>query len=77
MISARLYLRLEIKKARQLLLSDLLLVAAWCGAVATASFDIIFYKKKVLRPDVDYTLSDFHAPPADFEYIQKVSRTVR
>ena len=74
MISARLYLRLGIKKARQLILSDLLLVAAWCGTVATASFDFIFYKRNVMHPDVNYTLSNFDAPPAEFEYILRVSR---
>ena len=68
-------MRLGIKKARQLLLSDLLLVAAWCGAVTTASFDMVFYKMNVLRPGIDYTLKNFHAPPADFEYLLKVSRT--
>jgi hypothetical protein len=77
MISARLYLRLGIHKARQLILSDLLLVAAWCAAVATASLDIVFYKKNVLRPDVNYTLSNFEASPADFEYTLRVSRTAR
>lgn len=77
LISARLNLRLRIRKARQLLLSDLLLVAAWCAAVVLASFDLVLYKNNVLRPDVDYTLSNLDVPPADFEYIQKVSHTVR
>lgn len=49
-----------------LLVSDLLMAAT------TASFDIVFYKMNALRPDVNYTLVNFEASPADFEYILRV-----
>jgi hypothetical protein len=72
MISARFYLRIKIHKARRLLLSDLLMGAAFCAALATASFDIIFFKKGALDPKIDYTLRNFEASVEDYEYVGKV-----
>jgi hypothetical protein len=46
--------------------------AAWCAALATASFDIVFYKRGALRPDIDYTLRDFDTTVENYEYVAKV-----
>ncbi|KAJ3524775.1 hypothetical protein NM208_g11921 [Fusarium decemcellulare] len=55
LIAARVYLRLVIQKQR-LLASDMLMVAAWCSALTTASFDIVLKNNGVLEADVNYTL---------------------
>jgi len=73
MIVARLYLRIQIHKARQLLLSDCLMVATWCAALVSASFEVLFYKHGALSPKIDYTLVNFDAPLETYEYVAKVS----
>jgi hypothetical protein len=66
-------LRVGIKEGRRLLLlSDLLMAVAWCSAVATASFDIVFYQKKALDPTINYTLTNFDASLEDFKYVLRV-----
>lgn len=72
MILARLYLRTKIHRNRRLLLSDMLMAAAWCAATTTASFDIIFRKRGALRSDIDYTLRDFDTSIENFEYVAKL-----
>ncbi|KAH3947658.1 hypothetical protein HBI56_237750 [Parastagonospora nodorum] len=72
MIVARLYLRIQIHKARRLLLSDCLMAASWCAALTTASFDIVFYKQGALSPKTDYTLINFDAPVETYEYVAKM-----
>jgi hypothetical protein len=72
MISARFFLRIKIHQSRRLLISDLLMGAAWCAALTTATFDIVFFKKRALDPKVDYTLTNYDASVADFEYVGRV-----
>jgi hypothetical protein len=72
MILARFYLRVKVHRNRRLLVSDLLMGAAWCAAFATASFDIVFYKRGALDPELDYTLRNFDTPIENYEYVAKV-----
>jgi hypothetical protein len=46
--------------------------AAWCAALATASFDIVIYKKRALDPKINYTLMNYDGSVADYEYVGKV-----
>ncbi|KAH8702978.1 hypothetical protein GQ44DRAFT_664387 [Phaeosphaeriaceae sp. PMI808] len=59
MILARLYLRLRINR-QKLFPSDMLICLAWCAAAMTASFDVVLFRMKVLRKDVDPFLSGYH-----------------
>ncbi|KAH7020252.1 hypothetical protein EDB80DRAFT_220113 [Ilyonectria destructans] len=70
-IAARIYLRLKIQR-RRLQASDLLMMAAWCAAVSTASFDVFFYVNGILRADINYTLVNYDADAETFEYILRV-----
>jgi hypothetical protein len=72
MILARFYLRIKIHKSQRLLMSDVLMGAAWCAALTTASFDILFYKRGALHPEIDYTLRNFDTPIENYEYVSKV-----
>jgi hypothetical protein len=72
MILARLYLRIKIHQNRRLLLSDMLMAAAWCTATTTASFDIIFRERGALRSNIDYTMKGFDTSVGNFEYVVKV-----
>ncbi|RKL00689.1 hypothetical protein BFJ68_g12689 [Fusarium oxysporum] len=69
-IGARIYLRLVIQKQR-LVAADWLRVAAWVSAFVTASFDIIYMKEDVLKPEINYTLVNWDVPP------EKLSRVLR
>ncbi|KAL6415645.1 hypothetical protein AUP68_02211 [Ilyonectria robusta] len=62
LIAARIYLRLKINR-KQFAPSDMLICLAWCCSVTMASFDIVFAKIDILRPDVDYALKGFSGPP--------------
>ncbi|KAF5004842.1 hypothetical protein FDECE_8686 [Fusarium decemcellulare] len=74
LIAARVYLRLVIQKQR-LLASDMLMVAAWCSALTTASFDIVLKNNGVLEADINYTLVNWvPKSPAQLEYMLKASR---
>ncbi|KAH7141530.1 hypothetical protein B0J13DRAFT_585862 [Dactylonectria estremocensis] len=70
-ISARVYLRLVIQRTK-LLPSDLLMISAWCSAFATASFDIVLEIEGVLRPEIDYSLTNYEAKQKNFEYVLKM-----
>ncbi|RYP08932.1 hypothetical protein DL764_001585 [Monosporascus ibericus] len=70
-IAARIYLRLKIQN-RSLLLSDLLMIAAWCAAFTTASFSIIFAVEGVLKPEIDYTLINYDADAETLEYVLRM-----
>jgi hypothetical protein len=72
MISARFFLRIKIHQSRRLLISDLLMGAAWCAALTTASFDVVFFRKGALDPKIDYTLTNYDASVGDFEYVGRV-----
>jgi hypothetical protein len=72
MIAARFWLRVKIHQARRLLVSDALMGAAWCAALATASFDIVFYKNGALHAETSYTLSNFAGSAEEYEYVAKV-----
>jgi hypothetical protein len=72
MILARLYLRIKIHQNRRLLLSDMLMAAAWCAATTTASFDIVFRERGALRSNIDYTMRGFNTSVENFEYVVKV-----
>ncbi|KAJ4052415.1 hypothetical protein NW761_003316 [Fusarium oxysporum] len=69
-IGARIYLRLVIQKQR-LVAADWLRVAAWISAFVAASFDIIYMKEDVLKPEINYTLVNWDVPP------EKLSRVLR
>lgn len=49
------------------------MAASWCAALASASFDVVFYKEGALSPDIDYTLVDFEAPLETYQYVARVS----
>ncbi|RYP66191.1 hypothetical protein DL771_007924 [Monosporascus sp. 5C6A] len=70
-IAARIHLRLKIQN-RSLLPSDLLMIAAWCAAFTTASFNIILTIKGVLKPDIDYTLMNYDADAETLEYVLRM-----
>ncbi|KAH6986441.1 hypothetical protein BKA56DRAFT_451523, partial [Ilyonectria sp. MPI-CAGE-AT-0026] len=61
LIAARIYLRLKINR-KQFAPSDVFICLAWCCSVTMASFDIVFAKIDILRPDVDYALKGFSGP---------------
>ena len=71
-IGARIYLRLVIQK-QKLVAADWLRVAAWISAFATASFDIIYIKEDVLRPEINYTLVNWDVPPEKLSRVLRVS----
>ncbi|KAM6510372.1 hypothetical protein FSOLCH5_010812 [Fusarium solani] len=73
-IAARVYLRLKIQK-RKLLMSDLLMVSAWFAAFTAASFDLILDVKGVLRPEIDYFLTNYRGDIESHEYLLKVWRS--
>ncbi|KAF5535430.1 integral membrane protein [Fusarium napiforme] len=60
-IGARIYLRLVIQKQR-LVAADWLRISAWCSAFLSGFFDILFEKEGVLKPGLNYTLSNWDAP---------------
>lgn len=72
MILARFYLRVTVHRNRRLLVSDFLMAAAWCAALATASFDIVFCKRGALKPGIDYTLYNLDTSVENYEYVGKV-----
>jgi hypothetical protein len=59
LILARLHLRLRINRQR-LAISDIFLCLAWSSAAVCSSFDIVFMRMNLLRPDVDANLAGFH-----------------
>lgn len=71
LIAARLWLRLKIQH-QALLLSDALLLIAWCSSFTHAVFVIIFAVKGALHPDIDYTLINWKVDVAEVEFITRV-----
>ncbi|KAM5347717.1 hypothetical protein ACJ41O_007541 [Fusarium nematophilum] len=72
LIAARIYLRLKIQRQR-LLVSDVLMILAWCSAFATASFDIVFSVYGLLKPEINVNLSNWEAPNVEtVEYVLKI-----
>ncbi|EMT74498.1 hypothetical protein NOF04DRAFT_14019 [Fusarium oxysporum II5] len=72
LIAARIYLRLFIQKQR-LLLSDLLIIAAWFSAFMTIVFGLLVAKYNTLRPELDYTLMNWDAPLEAQIYVARLS----
>ncbi|RYP11064.1 hypothetical protein DL765_007897 [Monosporascus sp. GIB2] len=70
-IAARIYLRLRIQN-RSLLLSDLLMIAAWCAAFTLASIDIELALEGVLEPHIDYTLVNYDVDAETLESMLKL-----
>jgi hypothetical protein len=70
-ILARINLRLRIQRV-PMMLSDYLMCCAWLSSVATASFDVVFARKGILRPDIDYYLTTYEGSAEDFEYLYKM-----
>ncbi|KAH8723965.1 hypothetical protein GQ44DRAFT_773544 [Phaeosphaeriaceae sp. PMI808] len=58
-IIARLYLRLKINR-RKLVASDVCICLAWCAAMVTIAFDIVFFQMGILNPNVDALLKGYH-----------------
>jgi hypothetical protein len=77
MICARFFLRIKIHQSRRLLVSDLLMGAAWCAAFTTASFDVILSRKGALDPKIDYILTNYDASVRDYEYVARVRPNFR
>ncbi|RTE74409.1 hypothetical protein BHE90_011144 [Fusarium euwallaceae] len=71
LIVARLWLRLKIQH-QALLLSDALLLIAWCSSFTHAVFVIIFAVKGALHPDIDYTLINWKVDVAEVEFITRM-----
>ncbi|KAH8889998.1 hypothetical protein GQ53DRAFT_868376 [Thozetella sp. PMI_491] len=69
LISARLYLRLKIKRQR-LMLSDSFICLAWTFAVAYNSFDILYMRLGALEPYVDSALVNFQTDPETVQTVQ-------
>ncbi|KAM0085390.1 hypothetical protein ACKRZS_002419 [Fusarium odoratissimum] len=70
-ILARLYLRLVLQR-RSLLASDVFMCAAWVSAVATASFDIYFYRIGIFKPGITFDLAGFEGTAEEAESFYKV-----
>ncbi|KAI8648576.1 hypothetical protein NCS57_01468900 [Fusarium keratoplasticum] len=71
LIAARLWLRLKIQH-QALLLSDALLLIAWCSSFTHAVFVIIFAVKGALHPDIDYTLINWKVDVTEVEFITRM-----
>ncbi|EEU33867.1 uncharacterized protein NECHADRAFT_82305 [Fusarium vanettenii 77-13-4] len=71
LIAARLWLRLKIQH-QALLLSDALLLIAWCSSLTHAVFVIIFAVKGALHPDIDYTLINWKVNVTEVEFITRM-----
>ncbi|KAL6362166.1 hypothetical protein LRP88_04243 [Fusarium phalaenopsidis] len=71
LIAARLWLRLKIQH-QALLLSDALLLIAWCSSFTHAVFVIIFAVKGALHPDIDYTLINWKVDVTKVEFITRM-----
>lgn len=56
MIFARLHLQLNINHQR-LFASDYFKILAWLASVSNASFDIVFLRLRILKPEMDVTLN--------------------
>ncbi|KAF5624490.1 integral membrane protein [Fusarium sp. NRRL 52700] len=70
-ILARLYLRLILQR-RSLLASDVFMCAAWASAVATASFDIYFFRIGIFKPGTTFDLAGFEGTVAEAENFYKL-----
>ncbi|KAH7195590.1 hypothetical protein DER44DRAFT_874405 [Fusarium oxysporum] len=70
-ILARLYLRLVLQR-RSLLASDVFMCAAWVSAVATASFDIYFYRIGIFKPGTTFDLAGFEGTAEEAESFYKI-----
>ncbi|KAK2674703.1 hypothetical protein RAB80_009687 [Fusarium oxysporum f. sp. vasinfectum] len=70
-ILARLYLRLVLQR-RSLLASDVFMCAAWASAVATASFDIYFYRIGIFKPGTTFDLAGFEGTAEEAESFYKL-----
>ncbi|VZI02822.1 unnamed protein product [Fusarium fujikuroi] len=70
-ILARLYLRLVLQR-RNLLASDVFMCAAWASAVATASFDIYFFRIGIFKPGTTFDLAGFEGTAAEAENFYKL-----
>ncbi|KAH7021903.1 hypothetical protein EDB80DRAFT_395 [Ilyonectria destructans] len=71
-IIARLHLRLNIQR-RGLLVSDILIGAAWVSGLANTSLDIVFMKLGALDPPVLSTLANY---AGDEDTIKEVLKTL-
>ncbi|RSL49053.1 hypothetical protein CEP54_012621 [Fusarium duplospermum] len=71
LIAARLWLRLKIQH-QALLLSDALLLIAWCSSFTHAVFVVIFAVKGALHPDIDYTLINWKVDVVEVEFITRM-----
>ncbi|KAH7120492.1 hypothetical protein EDB81DRAFT_914107 [Dactylonectria macrodidyma] len=71
LIAARIYLRLKIQR-RKLQASDLWIIAAWCAAFTTSTFDIVIYVKGILRADINYTLVNYTGSLEKLEYLLRI-----
>lgn len=80
LISARLYLRLNITR-RRLTHSDAFICLAWIAAAAYNAFDILYLALGVMEPHVDGALSNFQRDPETdaqtLQTIQMVSTVAR
>ncbi|KAH6879881.1 hypothetical protein B0T10DRAFT_532155 [Thelonectria olida] len=71
-IAARIYLRVKIQK-RKLVMSDFFMIAAWFCACTAASFDIVLVVKGVLRPEIDWFLTNLHVDVHTYELVLRTS----
>lgn len=70
-ISARLYLRVKIQH-RKLLVSDILMCAAWVTGIIAASFTIKYLWMGALEPHVQISLKNYEGGPEDIILILKL-----
>ncbi|KAH6879428.1 hypothetical protein B0T10DRAFT_496451 [Thelonectria olida] len=71
LIAARIYLRIKIQK-RRLLFSDWLMILGWCGAFASAPFNIVLSSYGALKPHIDYSLTNYHVDLGTFKFVRKM-----
>ncbi|KAK4214620.1 hypothetical protein QBC37DRAFT_314074 [Rhypophila decipiens] len=73
LIITRIVLRVRVQRSA-LLISDALLVLAWCAGAATASFDVYYKTIGVLEPHISYTFVGWdETNPEVIEYALKVT----
>ncbi|KAH7139747.1 hypothetical protein B0J13DRAFT_67579 [Dactylonectria estremocensis] len=73
LVAARIYLRLKLQR-RRLQASDLWMIAAWCAAFTTSTFDIVIYVNGILRADLNYTLVNYTGSLEKLEYLLRIMR---
>lgn len=70
-IAARVYLRLKIQN-RRMLVSDIIMCAAWVFAIITAAFGPVFASKGALDPDVHTSLEGYKGGVEDLQLVLQV-----